>query len=74
MMKDNTEFMNKFNELVGFDKFNSWVKEFIDRYYKYHEAVDFFRIVELHKVCKEQGFTEEQVPQMIEMQNIIVMG
>lgn len=58
----------------SFDKLNKMIKEIINDYYKYHDADNFFRIDQILQVCRKQGWTVEQVPQLIEMQNIIVMG
>lgn len=61
-------------EVFDFNKFNQMIKEVIEDYYKYRDVNNFFRIDQLLLVCRKQGFTEEQVPQLVEMQNIIVMG
>lgn len=58
----------------SFNKLNKMIKEIINDYYKYHDADDFFRIDQILQVCRSQGWTQEQIPQLIEMQNIIVMG
>ena len=58
----------------SFDKLNKMIKEIINDYYMYHDADNFFRIDQILQVCRKQGWTVEQVPQLIEMQNIIVMG
>ena len=58
----------------SFDKLNKMIKEIINDYYKYHDADNFFRIDQILQVCRKQGWTQEQIPQLIEMQNIIVMG
>lgn len=58
----------------SFDKLNKMIKEIINDYYMYHDADNFFRIDQIFQVCRSQGWTEEQIPQLIEMQNIIVMG
>lgn len=58
----------------SFDKLNKMIKEIINDYYKYHDADNFFRIDQILQVCRSQGWTQEQIPQLIEMQNIIVMG
>lgn len=58
----------------SFDKLNQMIKEIINDYYKYHDADNFFRIDQILQVCRKQGWTVEQVPQLIEMQNIIIMG
>ena len=58
----------------SFDKLNKMIKEIINDYYKYHDADNFFRIDQILQVCRSQGWTQEQIPQLIEMQNIIVLG
>lgn len=58
----------------SFDKLNKMIKEIINDYYKYHDADNFFRIDQILQVCRKQGWTQEQIPQLIEMQNIIVIG
>ena len=58
----------------SFDKLNKMIKEIINDYYNYHDADNFFRIDQILQVCRSQGWTQEQIPQLIEMQNIIVMG
>lgn len=58
----------------SFDKLNKMIKEIINDYYMYHDADNFFRIDQILQVCRKQGWTQEQIPQLIEMQNIIVMG
>lgn len=55
-------------------EFNERVKETVDNYYKNRDAESFFTIDAMLNACKKQGLTVEQVPQLIEMQNIIVMG
>lgn len=56
------------------DKINKYSREFLDDYYKYHKADDFFAIDQILRVCHKQGLTKEQVPTLIEMQNVIVLG
>ena len=58
----------------SFDKLNKMIKEIINDYYMYHDADNFFRIDQILQVCRSQGWTQEQIPQLIEMQNIIVIG
>lgn len=58
----------------SFDKLNKMIKETINDYYAKHEADDFFRIDQILQICRAQGWTQKQIPQLIEMQNIIVMG
>ena len=58
----------------SFDKLNKMIKEIINDYYMHHDADNFFRIDQILQVCRSQGWTQEQIPQLIEMQNIIVMG
>ena len=58
----------------SFDKLNKMIKEIINDYYMNRDADNFFRIDQILQVCRSQGWTQEQIPQLIEMQNIIVMG
>ena len=58
----------------SFDKLNKMIKEIINDYYANRDADNFFRIDQILQVCKSQGWTKDQIPQLIEMQNIIVMG
>lgn len=58
----------------SFDKLNKMIKEIINDYYMHHDSDNFFRIDQILQVCRSQGWTQEQIPQLIEMQNIIVMG
>lgn len=58
----------------SFEKLNQMIREIIDNYYDHPNADDFFRIDQILQVCRSQGWTQEQIPQLIEMQNIIVMG
>ena len=58
----------------SFDKLNKMIKEIINDYYMYHDADNFIRIDQILQVCRSQGWTQEQIPQLIEMQNIIVLG
>ena len=57
-------------------KLNEWSREFLDKYYASNgtDGDTFFKIVDLYNVCKKQGFTVDEVPTLIEMQNVIVMG
>lgn len=68
-MYDSSEFSKE-----KFDKLNKMIKEIINDYYANHDADNFFRIDQILRVCRDQGWTKEQIPQLIEMQNIIVMG
>lgn len=56
------------------DMCNKYAREIINSYYQTHTADDFFRIDQILRVCQKQGLTKEEVPTLIEMQNIIVMG
>lgn len=58
----------------SFDKLNQMIKEIINDYYVHHDADKFFRIDQILQVCRSQGWTQEQIPQLNEMQNIIVIG
>ena len=56
------------------DKFNKDVRNTIDRFYLTRNADSFFTLCDMVNFCKEQGLTQEEVPALIEMTNIIVMG
>ena len=58
----------------SFEKLNKMIKEIIDEYYAHHDAEQFFQIVSILEACKINEWTIEEIPQLIEMQNIIVMG
>lgn len=58
----------------SFDKLNTMIKEIINDYYVNHEADRFFQIVSILEACRTNGWTTEQIPQLVEMQNIIMMG
>lgn len=55
-------------------KFNEQIDEAITNYYRFHDADNFFAIDEYLRVCTKQGLTINEVPRLIEMKNIIVMG
>ena len=70
---------NKFYGACGMtketlDKINSHIRETLDHYYKDHDTDSFFHIVDLLDMCKSQEFTKEEIPALIEMTNVIVMG
>lgn len=58
----------------SFDKLNKMIKEIINDYYANRDAEQFFQIVSILEACKINEWTIEEIPQLIEMQNIIVMG
>lgn len=58
----------------SFEKLNQMIREIINNYYDHPNADDFFRIDQILQVCRTYGWTQEQIPQLVEMQNIIVMG
>ena len=58
----------------SFEKLNQMIKEILEDYYKWHDAENFFRIDQILQVCRSQGWNEEQIPQLMEMRNIIVAG
>lgn len=64
-MKYDTEFMSKLNKMI---------RETLDDYYRHHDAENFFRIDDILKFCVKQEFTKDDVPALIEMRNVIVMG
>lgn len=53
---------------------NQMIRETIDNYYRNHDAESFFRIDSLLSFCMKNELTVEQVPALIEMKNVIVMG
>lgn len=61
-------------KISNMEKFNKMSREILDSYYKTRSADDFFRIDAMLQVCRKQGLTKEEVPTLIEMQNVIVMG
>lgn len=56
------------------DMCNKYAREILDSYYKTHTADDFFRIDQILKVCRKNELTVDEVPTLIEMQNVLVMG
>ena len=56
------------------DKINQDIKDTISNFYRNHDAESFFRIVDISNFCQSEGFTRDEIPQLIEMKNIIVMG
>jgi len=56
------------------DKINQKIRETINHFYRNYDAESFFTIVDLLNACKADGLTKDEIPAMIEMQNIIVMG
>lgn len=65
--------MRKFSK-EDLDKLNKMIREVLDNYYKKHDADNFFRIDQILQVCRKCEFTTEEVPALIEMQNVIVIG
>ena len=53
---------------------NCMINEAIENFRKDYNGENFFRIVDLLDYCRSKGLTKEEVPQMILMQNIVVMG
>ena len=53
---------------------NKYTREILDSYYKTHTADDFFRIDQILRVARKNELTVDEVPTLIEMQNVIVMG
>lgn len=56
------------------DKINQDIRETINNFYRNHDAESFFKIVGISDFCSSEGLTREEIPQLIEMKNIIVMG
>lgn len=56
------------------DRINKDIRATLDRYYRLHDAESFFKIDRILNMCRVQNLTEDEVPAMIEMQNVIVMG
>lgn len=55
------------------DKINQDIRETVTNYYRNHDAESFFRIVDISDFCEQAELTRDEVPQLIEMKNIIVM-
>jgi len=53
---------------------NQTIRESIDQYYSKRDADSFFRLVDLLEDCKSNNLTKEDIPTLIELQNVIVMG
>lgn len=56
------------------DMINQDIQETINHFYRNHDADSFFKIVSILNFCNSEELTKEEIPQFIEMQNIIVMG
>lgn len=72
--------MTNYNEHIAqigeesFNNLNKTIRQLLDKYYRYRDADTFFQIDQLLQICRSQGWTQEQIPLLIEMQNIIVLG
>ena len=55
-------------------EFNQAVEDNITEYYKYHDTKSFFNIDALLRVCRDSNLTENEVPRIVELQNIVVLG
>ena len=53
---------------------NEIIRETLDHYYEHHDAESFFKLVEYHETCTQANLTTEEIPALIEMQNVIIMG
>lgn len=53
---------------------NEVVGKALDMYYQKRDADSFFALVEYNKMCNEMKLTREDIPRLIEMKNVIVMG
>ena len=56
------------------DKINQTIKDTINNFYHQHDPDNFFKIVGIVEFCRSEGLTKDEIPQLIEMKNIIVMG
>lgn len=56
------------------DRVNLIIAETIENFYNNRDADSFFKLVGILEFCKSEEFTRDEIPQLIEMQNIIVMG
>lgn len=68
--KDNIKKLSK----EEIDTLNIMIRETLDEYYRLHDADNFFRIDEILKVCNKQKLTVREIPALVEMTNVIVMG
>lgn len=55
-------------------RINSHIRETLDNFYKNHDADSFFEIVGIYNMCRDHELTQDEIPALIEMQNVIVMG
>ena len=56
------------------DRVNQIIRETLDNYYRLHDPENFFKIVGMSQFCETEGLTREEIPALIEMKNVIVMG
>lgn len=71
--------MTKFYGVCGMtketlDKINKDIRDTLDHYYKNHDADSFFHIVSILDMCSSQELTKDEIPALIEMKNVIIMG
>lgn len=55
-------------------EFNEMSRKVLDSYYATRSADDFFKIDSMLETCRKYKLTPLEVPTLIEMQNVIVMG
>ena len=59
---------------IGLSELNQMIRENLDNYYRNRDAGSFFTIDSLLSLCRKHNLTVTDVPALIEMQNVIVMG
>lgn len=59
---------------ITLNELNTMIRETLDNYYRCHDAESFFTIDSLLRLCNKNDLTVDEVPALIEMQNVIVMG
>ena len=64
---------NKLN-VTTYEVINGLIRETLDHYYAHRDAESFFKLDGYLRACMESGLTREQIPALIEMKNVIVMG
>ena len=57
-----------------YSNINHLIRETLDNYYAHQDAESFFKLVGYLDTCKEHKLTENEIPALIEMQNVILMG
>lgn len=59
---------------ITLEELNKMIRETLDNYYRQHDAENFFQIDSLLNLCRRSNLTSNEVPALIEMQNVIIMG